>query len=112
MAQVHQPGKMHKIERYAMTQLPVHPQYVEGGTVYFAELEEPLEFGTEVLTPEMATAINTPPPPGSFVHARLEKGLSSATSQKGDEIDAVLSQPLFDGERLLLPQGTRLKGTV
>jgi hypothetical protein len=103
---------MHKIERYAIAQLPVHPQYVEGGTVYFAELEEPLEFGTEVLTTEMATAINTPPPQGSFVHARLEKGLSSATSRKGEEINAVLSQPLFDGERLLLPQGTRLKGTV
>lgn len=112
MEQVHQPGKMHKIERYAIAQLPVHPQYVEAGTVYFAELEEPLEFGSEVLTPEMATAISTPPPPGSFVHARLEKGLSSASSQKGDEVDAVLSQPLFDGERLLLPQGTRLKGTV
>lgn len=112
MAQVHQPGKMHKIERYAIAQLPVHRQYVGAGTVYFAELQEPLDFGSEVLTPEMASAINTPPPPGSFVHARLETGLSSATSQKGDEVDAVLAQPLFDGERMLLPQGTRLKGTV
>jgi hypothetical protein len=112
MEQVHQPGKIRKIERYAIAQLPVHPQYVEAGTVYFAELEEPLEFGSEVLTPEMAAAISTPPPPGSFVHARLEEGLSSATSQKGDEVDAVLAQPLFDGKRLLLPQGTRLKGTV
>src|SRR5580704_9792818 len=29
MKQIHEPGKMHKIERYAVAQLPVHPQYVE-----------------------------------------------------------------------------------
>jgi hypothetical protein len=39
-------------------------------------------------------------------------GLSSATAQKGEEVEAVLSQPLFDGNRLVLPQGSRLKGSV
>jgi hypothetical protein len=112
MKQVHEPGKMHKITKYAVAQLPVHPQYIDAGTVYFAELEEPLDFGAEPLTSEIATSINTPPPPGSFVHVRLMTGLSSATAQKGEEVDAVLSQPLFDGNRLVLPQGSRLKGSV
>jgi hypothetical protein len=112
MKQVHEPGKIHKIERYAVAQLPVHPQYIDAGTVYFAELQEPLDFGTEPFTPEIAASMNTPPPPGSSVHVRLVTGLSSATAQKGDDVEAVLSQPLFDGNRLILPQGSRLKGSV
>jgi hypothetical protein len=112
MKQVHEPGKMHKIERYAVAQLPVHPQYIDAGTVYFAELEQPLDFGTEPLTPEIAASIDTPPPPGSSVHVRLMTGLSSATARKDEEVEAVLSQPLFDGNRLVLPQGSRLEGSV
>jgi hypothetical protein len=112
MKQVHEPGKLHKIERYAVAQLPVHPQYIDAGTVYFAELAEPLDFGTEPLTPEVAAALTTPPPTGSSVHVRLLTALSSATAQQGQEVEAVLSQPLFDGSRLVLPQGSRLKGSV
>jgi hypothetical protein len=112
MKEVHEPGKMHKIGRYAVAQLPVHPQYIGAGTVYFAELKEPLDFGTEPLTPETAATINTPPPPGSSVHVRLMTGLSSATAQQGEQVEAILSQPLFDGSRLVLPQGSRLKGSV
>jgi hypothetical protein len=112
MRQVHEPGKLHKIERYAVAQLPVHPQYIDAGTVYFAELREPLDFGTEPLTPEIAASLTTPPPTGSSVHVRLMTALSSATAEPGQEVEAVLSQPLFDGNRLVLPQGSRLKGSV
>ncbi|HMD08563.1 MAG TPA: hypothetical protein VKH63_13575 [Candidatus Acidoferrum sp.] len=112
MKQVHEPGKLHKIERYAVAQLPVHPQYIDAGTVYFAELEEPLDFGTEPLTPEMAASLTAPPPPGSSVHVRLLTALSSATAQQGQDVEALLSQPLFDGNRVVLPQGSRLKGSV
>jgi hypothetical protein len=112
MKQVHEPGKMRKIERFAVAQLPIHPQYIDAGTIYFAELQEPLDFGTESLTPELASSINTPPPPGSLVHARLLTALNSATTQKGEEVEAVLSRPLFDGNQLIIPQGSRLKGLV
>jgi hypothetical protein len=112
MKQVKAPGKAHRLERLAVAQLPIHPQYIDAGTVYFAELQEPLDFGTELLSAEAAASLAGPPPPGSFVHALLVTPLSSQTSQKGDEVEAVLSQPLFDGGRLVLPQGSRLKGTV
>jgi hypothetical protein len=112
MEQVKKPGKVHRIERYAIAQLPVHPQYIDAGTVYFAELQEPLDFGTEPVSPEMTSSINSEPPSGSFVHALLTTPLNSATSQKGDPVEAVLSQPLFDGKNLILPQGSRLKGSV
>jgi hypothetical protein len=112
MQQVKEPGKIHKIERYAIAQLPVRPQYIDGGTVYFAELQEPLNFGTEPLTPELAASIGSTPPPGSFVHARLLSSLSSSTSHNGDKVEAVISRPLFDDGHLIYPQGTLLKGTV
>ena len=112
MQQVKEPGKVHMIERYAVAQLPVHPQYLDAGTVYLAELQQPLDFGTEPLTPQLAASLNSPPPDGSFVRARLLTPLSSATSQKGDEVEAILSRPLFNGDSLILPQGATLKGSV
>jgi hypothetical protein len=77
-----------------------------------AELQQPLDFGTEPLTPQLAASLNSPPPDGSFVRARLLTPLSSATSQKGDEVEAILSRPLFNGDSLILPQGATLKGSV
>lgn len=111
MQQVKEPGKVRKVERYAIDQLPVHPHYIDAGTVYFAELQEPLDFGAEPFTKEMAVSLGAPPP-GSFVHARLMTPLSSATTPKGAEVEAILERPLFDGNHLILPQGSRLKGSV
>lgn len=112
MKQLKTPGRIRRLERYGEAQLPVHRQYIPAGTVYFAELDEPLEFGSEVMTAPMAASIGSELPAGSVVHARLVTPLSSATSHKGQDVEAVLSQPLMDGDRLILPQGSRLKGTV
>ncbi len=112
MKQLKTPGKVRRLERYGEAQLPVHRQYIPAGTVYFAELEDPLEFGSEVMTVPMASSIGTALPEGSVVRARLITPLSSATAHQGQDVEAVLSQPLMDGDRLILPQGSRLKGTV
>ena len=110
MKQVREPGKMHRAVRYGMAQLPMRPQYLDAGTLYFAELREPLDFGSELLTAQ--AAVGTPPPPGSLVHALLVTPLNSATTQKGSDVAALISQPLFDGDRLILPQGSSLRGSV
>ena len=102
----------HRLERYAQAQLPVHPQYIPAGTVDFAELEDPLDFGSETLPAEKANSIGGDLPEGSVVHARLLTALSSASATKGQEAEAVLARPLFDCDRLLYPQGSRLLGTV
>jgi type IV secretory pathway VirB10-like protein len=112
MKQLKTPGKIRRLERYGEAQLPVHRQYIPAGTVYFAELEDPLDLGSEVMTVPMASSIGSALPEGSVVHARLVTPLSSATSRRGQDVEAVLSQPLMDGSRLILPQGSRLKGTV
>src|SRR6266478_5533963 len=112
MKQLKTPGRIRRLERYGEAQLPVHRQYIPAGTVYFAELVDPLDFGSVVMTVPMASSIGTELPEGSVVHARLVTPLSSATAKRGQDVEAVLSQPLMDGDRLILPQGSRLKGTV
>lgn len=112
MKQLKTPGRIHRLQRYAEAQLPMHYQYIPAGTMYFAELEDPLDFGSEPLTPQMATSLGGALPEGSVVHARLLTPLSSATAQKGQDVEAVLSRPLFEGDRLIYPQGSKLVGTV
>ena len=110
--QVTEPGRMHRLGRFLLAQLPFHPQYLDAGTLYSAELEEPLDFGTAPLTAAMAESIGQRPAPGAVVHARLITPLDSATTKVGEPVEALLSQPLFDGDRLILPTGSSLKGTV
>ncbi|MBZ5569287.1 MAG: hypothetical protein LAN64_15725 [Acidobacteriia bacterium] len=110
--QWHQPDKVHRAERMAIAQLPYHPQYMDAGTAFDVDLNQALDFGRETVMPQALAAIGTPPPPGSVVHAMLATPLSSASSKKGDPVEAVITQPLIVGDRLFVPQGSRLKGTV
>ena len=112
MSQVKQPGKMHRALRIGIAQVPVHPQYIDAGTLYYAELQEPLNFGDGSRKEEAIEAVGTLPPPGSLVRASLVTPLDSATSKYGAPVEAAVSKPLFDGDRLILPQGTRLEGSV
>jgi hypothetical protein len=110
--QVTAPGKIHRLERFAMAQLPIHPQYFEAGTRFNADLLDPLDFGTEELTPEKVHMVGTAPAPGSVIHALLKTPLSSADSQKGEAVEAIMTEPLFAENQLVLPEGTVLKGSV
>jgi hypothetical protein len=112
MQQAKQPGKVHRALRIGIAQLPIHPQYIDAGTLYFAELEKPLDFGTEAVNEQALQFVGTPPPPGSLVRASLISALDSGKTKQGDAVQAVVSKPLFDGARLILPQGTLLNGSV
>jgi hypothetical protein len=97
---------------YAVEQLPAHPQYIDAGTLYSAEISQPLDFGSESISPQTLSAVGTPPPPGSLAHAVLLTPLNSATTPKSADVEAEVTQPLLDQGRLILPAGTRLRGTV
>jgi hypothetical protein len=112
MKQVESPGRMHLVTRYAIAQLPAHPQYIDAGTLYSVELSQPLDFGSESVSSDTLSTIGTQPPPGSLVHAVLLTPLNSATTLKSADVEAELSQPLLDQGHLILPAGTRLRGTV
>lgn len=111
-AQIHAPGKMHKLKRLAIAQLPVHPQYIEAGTSFNADLLQPLDFGAESVKAEDLMGIGTPPPMGSVVHARLITALSSATSKKGEAVEAMITEPLVVSDHLILPEGSVIRGSV
>ena len=108
--QIHEPGKMHKVKRLAIAQLPVHPQYIDVGTSFNADLLQPLDFGTESVMPEALTNIGSPPPSGSVVHARLTTPLNSATSKKGETVEAIITEPLVASDHLILPEGSVIRG--
>ena len=110
--QIHAPGKMHKLERIALAQLPLHPQYIDAGTTFNAELLQPLDFGTETLNRESLIDIGSPPPDGSVVRARLITPLTSATAKSGDLVEAMITQPLSVSDHLILPEGSLIKGLV
>jgi hypothetical protein len=112
MQQLHEPGKMHRLKRLGEAQLPYHAQYMDAGTSFNADLQEPLDFGTEPIRPQALTAIGNPPPSGSVVHALLVTPLDSATARKGEPVEAVISQPLVVSDKLFLPQGSHIKGSV
>ena len=111
LKQVQSPGRMHRALHYVVAQLPVHPQYIDAGTLYSAELTQPLDFGSEAVSTAL-TMIGTPPPPGSLIQAVLRTPLNSAKTQKGSDVEAQVSQPLFDQGHLILPAGTILQGSV
>jgi hypothetical protein len=110
--QVTAPGKMHRLKRLVIAELPFHPQYFDAGTRFNAELLDPLNFGTEELTPEKVHMVGTTPAAGSIIHALLKTPLSSASVQKGEEVQAVMTEPLLTNSQLILPEGTLLKGSV
>ncbi len=110
--QIHEPGKMHKLKRIALAQLPVHPQYIDAGTSFNADLVQPLDFGTEAVKAEALTNMGSPPPNGSVVHARLVTPLSSSTAKKGDPVEALITEPLVVSDHLILPEGSVIKGSV
>ena len=112
MQRLHEPGKMHRLKRLGLAQLPYHPQYMDVGTSFNADLQTPLDFGTEPLKAEALSAIGNSPPSGSVVHALLVTPLNSATAKKGEPVEAVISQPLVVSNQLFLPQGSHIKGTV
>jgi hypothetical protein len=50
--------------------------------------------------------------PGTQIHITLLNGISSAAAREGDPIIAVVADPVFLGNTLLIPAGTRVNGVV
>jgi hypothetical protein len=86
---------------------------VRRGTRFDAPLRDSLEFGTEPVKVADLAELGLQPSADSVVHARLLTALDSATAKKGETVEAVVVAPLFSAnQKLVLPEGTRLVGTV
>jgi hypothetical protein len=111
MAAIREPGKMERLREIAMNRLPYHPQYLRKGTVYDAELQSPLTFGS--VTPVAPAPAGVKPAPESILRARLVTALDSSATPRGTPLEALVTEPVFSADhQLILPEGTRLTGEV
>jgi hypothetical protein len=119
MALMRGPGKRQRImndaKSWIKSKLPYHREEFPSGTVFTAELTRPLNFGTEtrpagdLLRPLHVSLLA----PDGVLHARLSTPLSSATAHVGTRVEAIVTQPVSSPSgQLVIPEGTRLTGTV
>jgi hypothetical protein len=107
------PNKKEKFIDFLWAKLPYHPQYLRRGTRFDASLRDPLTFGSVPVKPGDLAALGSQPLPDSVVHARLLTALDSASAKLGQEVQAVVTAPLFSAEhKLVYCEGTVLTGTV
>ena len=108
---IKRPGKLRRLKDAVLASLPFHRQYLPAGTVFDAELLEPVRFG--IVTPTPLAVAGEGPAPDSIVTARLVTNVDSRTTPRGTRIRAVLTQPVFSAQnRLIFPEGTALAGEV
>jgi hypothetical protein len=107
------PNKKEKLTDFMWAKLPYHPQYLRRGTRFDSPLRDSLSFGSEPVLPGALAVLGSQPAADSVVRVRLLTALDSGTAKIGEPVEAVTAAPLFSGDhKLLLPEGTRLAGTV
>jgi hypothetical protein len=106
------PDKGERLQRFAYSQLPYHPEKLYKGVAYAFEFAKPVEFPVQ---PDPSTAPKQPLPAGvqTNLRAYLKTPISSRETKFGTAIEAVVAEPYFDASReLTIPQGATLLGTV
>jgi len=107
------PGRMHRFKEFLLSQSPYRRQYLEPGTRFVADLNEPFEFGEASRTGEQLAAVGSAPVPDSTLNARLVAEVSSATATRDTPVNAILTEPLYSPtHQLILPANSRLVGRV
>jgi hypothetical protein len=113
LQQATQPGKMHRLKKFVLAQSPYRRQYVEPGTRFVAELDEPLDFGATTRSSAQLAVLGSEPASDTTLKARLVAEVSSATASRGTPVTAILTEPLYSPtQQLILPAGSRLVGEV
>ena len=111
--EIRTPGRMDRLKQYLQAQSPCRRQYVTVGTRFSATLNNELDFGSELRTPEQLAALGGLAPMDTVLHARLVLEVSSATATRGNPVVAQLTEPLYSTDhQLLLPSESRLIGRV
>ena len=109
------PGKGDRALQLLYHQLPYHPERIEAHTAWSFELSAPVAVPDPPQdAPALAAAPAAPGNPETWaVHALLMRGLTSATARPGDPVQALVIEPVFDKDKLLVvPQGATLIGKV
>src|SRR5262249_32315398 len=111
LGEIRQPGRKARLKDAFVQRLPYHPQVINVGTGYHADLMAPLNFGS-VVPSELAPA-SAHPGPSSLVNAQLLATLNSATTTRGTHVQASVTEPVFSADhQLIVPEGTLIEGEV
>ncbi len=106
------PGKLDRLEQYAFSQLPWHPERINAGSQYDVSLLEPPSIPS-VASPSIAMKEAGKLRESATLHARLEDELSSKTAKPDDTVVARVTAPLLDPQgKVEIPQGSLLRGRV
>lgn len=107
------PDKGERLQRFAYSQLPYHPEKLYKGVAYGFEFARPVEIP---LPQELSVVPSVPPAPTggqTNLRAYLKTPISSRETKLGTSIEAVVAEPYFDASRnLTIPQGATLLGAV
>ncbi|HWC96255.1 MAG TPA: hypothetical protein VG456_05890 [Candidatus Sulfopaludibacter sp.] len=107
------PDKKERTIDFLWAKLPYHPQYMRHGARFDAPLSESLEFGEESVKVSDLAQLGAQPAPDSVARVRLLTALDSHTSKQGETVEATVVAPMYSADRkLVMPEGTRLIGTV
>ena len=63
-------------------------------------------------TPGIRAQANQSVVPGTQVRVMLSNGLSTTVARNGDPFEAVVAEPVFLGNQIILPAGAKVHGTV
>src|SRR5882762_8225905 len=103
-----EPNKLQRLRQAAFTSLPYHPEYLDQGTIFDANLLDPIRTPTPIEPAEVH-----PPLSDNYLHLRLLTALRSEMIARGAAIEAAVSRPYYNSDHVLLyPAGTKLQGTV
>lgn len=106
------PDKVDKLQRFAYSQLPYHPERLYKGIAYAFEFAKPVEI-PEQADPSGAPKKPRPDAAQTNLRAYLKTPISSRETKVGTAIEAVVAEPYFEVSRnLAIPQGSTLLGNV
>jgi hypothetical protein len=123
------PGKVDRLVQFVYGRLPYHPQRIEHGTSWTVETSAPVDLPAQPAPPVTAEQPAerkpriweeraAPAAPANnngawIVQANLEDSISSESSSKGQAIHAVVAEPIYNADHMLVvPQGATLVGAV
>jgi hypothetical protein len=111
------PGLGDRATQMLYRQLPYHPERIPAHTSWTFELASPLTLPDMLVEnpgPDPTPAPRTPGNPETWsVHALLTAELSSSTAKPGDQVRALVVEPVLDKDKqLVIPQGSVLEGRV
>ncbi len=106
---VQTPNKLQKLSEGLVTSLPLHPEFIDEGTIFNSRLVSDLNFPTE----DIPTILGASSSNDGYLQVRLLTPLDSDATHRSQRIEAVVSAPLYDGKKnLIYAPGLILSGTV